>query len=301
MIGIDEDMNPKLSNADNDAKRILTDYYTQLQSKDFEILFRLSLVVETKHGIKIHPTYYFGKPTNSKPLNFMTIDRNKNTQVILKSAHDINRQSSEEYDHDDNLHKLHDDSEAAFQAYGEAQKRYEEAKKKGCEGLKLEISKIMLKAAASAMKATKAVYLAQSKKYNQASHVKTNVEDYSSRQDQRSINAVSGSGVKGRLATPSAYIYRQLGSKYIRIPDLDNETLVIVQPNRRKCGPKRVISDPLQSMIRTLAFKQHIDQSEYDKLSIDDKKLFKEILAITHLQYNFHDQLEDPLDSLRAE
>ncbi|GMF11642.1 unnamed protein product [Phytophthora lilii] len=54
-------------------------------------------------------------------------------------------------------------------------------------------------------------------------------------------------------------------------------------------------------MIRTLAFKQPIDQSEYDKLSIDDKKLFKEILAITHLQYNFHDQLEDPLNSLRAE
>ncbi|GMF28287.1 unnamed protein product [Phytophthora lilii] len=52
MSGIDEDMNPKLSNADNDAKRILTDYYTQLQSKDFKILFRLLLVVKTKHGTK---------------------------------------------------------------------------------------------------------------------------------------------------------------------------------------------------------------------------------------------------------
>ncbi|ETL27181.1 hypothetical protein L917_19078, partial [Phytophthora nicotianae] len=39
------------------------------------------------------------------------------------------------------------------------------------------------------------------------------------------------------LATPSAYTYKQLGSKYIRIPDLDAKTLVIVQPNRRKCGP----------------------------------------------------------------
>ncbi|ETM54772.1 hypothetical protein L914_01940, partial [Phytophthora nicotianae] len=39
----------------------------------------------------------------------------------------------------------------------------------------------------------------------------------------------------------------------------------------------------------------------YDKLSIDDTKLFKEILAITHLQYNFHDRLEDPLASLKAE
>ncbi|GMF47735.1 unnamed protein product [Phytophthora fragariaefolia] len=50
------------------------------------------------------------------------------------------------------------------------------------------------------------------------------------------------------LATPSAYAYKQLGSKYIRIPDLDSKTLVIVQPNRRKCGPKCQISDSLQSM-----------------------------------------------------
>ncbi|RAW23201.1 hypothetical protein PC110_g20365 [Phytophthora cactorum] len=29
--------------------------------------------------------------------------------------------------------------------------------------------------------------------------------------------------------------------------------------------------------------------------------MFKEILAITHLQYNFHDKLTDPLETLRAE
>ncbi|GMF14361.1 unnamed protein product [Phytophthora fragariaefolia] len=103
------------------------------------------------------------------------------------------------------------------------------------------------------------------------------------------------------LATPSAYTYKQLGSKYIRIPDLDAKTLVIVQPNRRKCGPKCKISDSLQSMMKTLVYKQHIDQAAYDKLNIEDKKLFKEILAITHLQYNFHDKLTDPLETLRAE
>ncbi|RAW20626.1 hypothetical protein PC110_g22932, partial [Phytophthora cactorum] len=66
------------------------------------------------------------------------------------------------------------------------------------------------------------------------------------------------------LATPSAYVYRQLGSKYIRIPDLDAKTLVIVQPNRRKCGPKCQVSDQLQSMIKTLVYKQNIDQPTYD-------------------------------------
>ncbi|GMF31619.1 unnamed protein product [Phytophthora lilii] len=103
------------------------------------------------------------------------------------------------------------------------------------------------------------------------------------------------------LATPSAYVYRQLGSKYIRIPDLDAKTLVIVQPNRRKCGPKCQISDQLQAMIKMLVYKQHIDQPTYDKLSIEYKKIFKEILAITHLQYNFQDKLTDPLETLLAE
>ncbi|GMF55388.1 unnamed protein product [Phytophthora fragariaefolia] len=49
-----------------------------------------------------------------------------------------------------------------------------------------------------------------------------------------------------------------------------------------------------------LVYKQHIDQAAYDKLNLDDKKLFKEILAITHLQYNFHDKLTDPLETLWA-
>ncbi|CEG47293.1 hypothetical protein F444_20559 [Plasmopara halstedii] len=54
-------------------------------------------------------------------------------------------------------------------------------------------------------------------------------------------------------------------------------------------------------MIKTLVYKQQIDQSGYDQLSIDDRKMFREILAITHLQYSFHDKLDDPLDTLRAE
>lgn len=54
-------------------------------------------------------------------------------------------------------------------------------------------------------------------------------------------------------------------------------------------------------MIKSLDYKQQIDQSGYDQLCIDDRKMFKEILAITHLQYSFHDKLEDPLQMLRAE
>lgn len=54
-------------------------------------------------------------------------------------------------------------------------------------------------------------------------------------------------------------------------------------------------------MIRTLVYKNQIDQDSYDTLNIDDKKLLKEFLAITHLQYNFHDKLTNPLEIFRAE
>ncbi|RAW22407.1 hypothetical protein PC110_g21157 [Phytophthora cactorum] len=177
--------------------------------------------------------------------------------------------------------------------------------------------KFAVKAAKDAVKATKTVYFMKTKKYTDAQKLYPDPDQLGERGKVKG-RGLRGAGVaplegvvrRGRtynlneiqgLATPSAYTYKQLGSKYIRIPDLDAKTLVIVQPNQRKCGPKRGISEQLRTMIRTLEFKQQIDQGAYDKLSIDDKKLFKEILAITHLQYNFHDCLQDPLESLRAE
>ncbi|GMF34197.1 unnamed protein product [Phytophthora lilii] len=83
MSGIDEDMDQNLSNADNDAKKILVDYYTQLYSNDIEIPFRLILVVDTKNGVKPHPTYYFGLPTESRSLNIMTEDYIKSINKYL--------------------------------------------------------------------------------------------------------------------------------------------------------------------------------------------------------------------------
>jgi hypothetical protein len=246
-------------------------------------------------------------------------------EVIFNNADDVKQQSEDVYEESE-LDKLHDDAERAYQSYGESQKRYEEAKKT-VKGNNSKAVRSALKAATSAMRATKAVY---SSKYNKYSKLVQEIAEEEER--ERAADDFTkhsrGQGLKGRglrgagvapldgvvrrgrtynlneiqgLATPSAYVYRQLGSKYIRIPDLDAKTLVIVQPNRRKCGPKCQISDSLQGMIRTLVYKQHIDQPSYDKLSVEDKKMFKEILAITHLQYNFHDKLTDPLETLRAE
>lgn len=246
-------------------------------------------------------------------------------EVIFNNADDVKQQSEEVYE-DSELDLLHADAERAYQAYGEAQKRYEEAKK-FVKSNNSKSARSALKAATSAMKATKSVYSTKYKKYSKLVQEIAEEEERERAADDFAMRS-RGQGLKGRglrgagvapldgvvrrgrtynlneiqgLATPSAYTYKQLGSKYIRIPDLDAKTLVIVQPNRRKCGPKCQISDSLQGMIRTLVYKNHIDQPTYDKLSVEDKKMFKEILAITHLQYNFHDKLTDPLETLRAE
>ncbi|KAK1933554.1 hypothetical protein P3T76_011768 [Phytophthora citrophthora] len=255
-------------------------------------------------------------------------------EVIFNNADDV-KQQSEEIDEESELDKLHDDAERAYLKYGEAQKQFEiirkqenaaekEARTSSSKRSKsaLKAAKSALRASLAAVRATKSVYDVKYKKYSKLAQ-EIAEEDERERAADEFAQGLKGRGLRGAgvaplegvvrrgrtynlneiqgLATPSAYVYRQLGSKYIRIPDLDAKTLVIVQPNRRKCGPKCQISDSLQGMIRTLVYKQHIDQPTYDKLSVDDKKMFKEILAITHLQYNFHDKLTDPLETLRAE
>jgi hypothetical protein len=216
-------------------------------------------------------------------------------EVIFKNANDVKQQSENVYEESE-LDKLHDDSERAYQSYGEAQKRYEEAKK-AVKGNNSKAARSALKAATSAMKATKSVYGTKYKKYSKLVQEIAEEEERERNADGFAKSS-RGQGLKGRglrgagvaplegvvrrgrtynlneiqgLATPSAYTYKQLGSKYIHIPDLDAKTLVIVQPNRRKCGPKCQISDSLQGMIRTLVYKNHIDQATYDKLSVEDK------------------------------
>ncbi|CEG35980.1 hypothetical protein F444_20559 [Plasmopara halstedii] len=73
---------------------------------------------------------------------------------------------------------------------------------------------------------------------------------------------LQGRGLRGAGVAPLEGVVRR-GRTYTSMRSTPS-------PNRRKCGPKRVIRDPLQSMIRTTGFKQHIDQADCDKLSIDD-------------------------------
>jgi len=101
-------------------------------------------------------------------------------------------------------------------------------------------------------------------------------------------------------ALASAFIYKQLGSKYIRIPELNKNVLYIVRPSREKMGPRRDISKEITEMLKDLVYNKNINQAAYDRLSIEDQKQFKEILRITHI-HAFRDELPDPLGSQRME
>ncbi|KAE9114970.1 hypothetical protein PF005_g24415 [Phytophthora fragariae] len=109
------------------------------------------------------------------------------------------------------------------------------------------------------------------------------------------LNDIQNSGLA------SAYIYKKLGSKFVRIPDLNNGVLNVCYPSRKKVGPKREISEEVKQMVKDLMYKQTIRQDEYDKLSVDDRQLFKEILQVTHIEHAFRDELPDPLSTLKME
>ncbi|GMF10659.1 unnamed protein product [Phytophthora lilii] len=284
-IEIDEDMNSSLTNADNDAKKILMDYYSKIVSEGVRIPFRLKPIVDTKSGVKANQNYYFSEPTAAKPFY---IRNHENKAVSGKRKYDEAKRAIK-----GNNSKSARSALKAATAAMKATKAVYQIKAKSYSDAKIytEVDQFSDRQDARTVRQTVNSMVGQVRTTGVGSGVKRKLQGRGLRGAGvaplegvvRRGNTYNFNEIHG-LATPSAYIYRQLGSKYIRIPDLDAKTLVIVQPNRRKCGPKRGISDSLQSVIRTLAFKQHFDQAYYDKLSIDNKKLFKDVLAI--LIYN---------------
>ncbi|KAL3659127.1 hypothetical protein V7S43_015707 [Phytophthora oleae] len=365
LSGNSEDMDKILSNADNDAKLILTRFYTDLRSKKVKVAFDLQPVIDTANEVKVHQSYYFDNPIKKRLFNIKDLTTGKaisagdlsdlmksirwmdtftalmdGFQYLDKYLTERGDKTSEEKTAQTNLtqnleilDRVLQATKAAYKEYGEAVKKYEEARELA-KNRHSKAAKSNLKAATAAMRATKANYNAKLKQYSLTKKHHPNMDlsefdDIASKREARRtissmVNKLKGRGLRGAgmkpldgakrktnqtynlndiqgMATPPAYIYRKIGSKFIRLPDLDKNTLTIVQPNRRKVGPMREISDELQAMVKDLVFRNFISQDKYDHLSINDKRLFKEILEMTHLQYNFDQHLEDPLESLRME
>lgn len=111
----------------------------------------------------------------------------------------------------------------------------------------------------------------------------------------KNLKLIEGTG------TASDLKYKRLGSKFIRVADLRSNRLKLVYPNRTPVGKLRDIDPKLAQLINTLLFDKDIDQRVYGELSIDDKQLFCEILKATHLQHQFSNTLDDPIETLKAE
>lgn len=101
--------------------------------------------------------------------------------------------------------------------------------------------------------------------------------------------------------TFSSMAYKRVGTKFVHLPKLNENLLKVVYPNRSTVGAQRKISTDLSQLIKTLVFDGTIDQQLYDSLPMDDKRVFHELLRITHTQHAMRDPVKDPRDVLKQE
>ncbi|GMF33833.1 unnamed protein product [Phytophthora lilii] len=101
--------------------------------------------------------------------------------------------------------------------------------------------------------------------------------------------------------TYSSMAYKRVGTKFVHLPKLNENLLKVVYPNRSTVGPQRKISDDLAQLIKTLVFDGTIDQQLYDSMSMGDKRVFHELLRITHTQHAMRDPVKDPREVLKQE
>ncbi|GMF28380.1 unnamed protein product [Phytophthora lilii] len=95
--------------------------------------------------------------------------------------------------------------------------------------------------------------------------------------------------------------YKRLGSKFIRKADLNSNRLKLVFPNRTSVGPIRTMSNELTEMVKDLLYNDNINQQAYRALSIDDQRVFYEIVKKTHVEHTLQTPMADPRLTLRAE
>ncbi|EGZ04909.1 hypothetical protein PHYSODRAFT_342858 [Phytophthora sojae] len=99
----------------------------------------------------------------------------------------------------------------------------------------------------------------------------------------------------------SSMAYKRVGTKFVHLPKLNENLLKVVYPNRSTVGRQCKISDDLAQLIKTLVFDGTIDQQLYDSMSMGDKRVFHELLRITHTQHAMRDPVKDPRDVLKQE
>ncbi|KAF1783079.1 hypothetical protein GQ600_2479 [Phytophthora cactorum] len=133
----------------------------------------IELVKSKGYDVKSVGTGEDNKAHRNLKQNLEILD--KVLQKLIKSTEATSRVKQQSIEPYVSLKQLHDESEAAFQNYGEALKVYDEAKE-AAKSSRSKASKSAFKAATAAMRATKAIYLTKSKKYVEATKLNTGIE-----------------------------------------------------------------------------------------------------------------------------
>jgi len=95
--------------------------------------------------------------------------------------------------------------------------------------------------------------------------------------------------------------YKRIGTKFIRKADLNNNRLKLVFPSRNSVGPLRSMSNELTEMVKDLLYNDNICQQAYRALSVEDQRVFYEIVQKTHVNHTLQTPMIDPRIELKAE
>lgn len=116
------------------------------------------------------------------------------------------------------------------------------------------------------------------------------------------LNAIKGTNSASDLK------YKQLGSKFLFMPYLEDNRIKITYPNRCPISKLIACSDDMKTLIKDLAYDGVINQELYNSLSISEKSIFHTILSRCHLVHLQKTTLPDPrvvlqfeFDKLRGE
>ncbi|RAW20800.1 hypothetical protein PC110_g22757 [Phytophthora cactorum] len=148
--------------------------------------------------------------TNDDQITKRNLDANlKYLNEILKAnSTQVKSRVDGEFD-EDPLKNIHDASKAVFQKYGEAQKRYEDAKQT-VKGTNSKAARSALKAAQSAMKATKSVYQAKAKAYSDEQRSRSEIPLSTSA--KRRGGKLIGRGLRGAGVKPLEGVHMSIVS-----------------------------------------------------------------------------------------
>jgi hypothetical protein len=95
--------------------------------------------------------------------------------------------------------------------------------------------------------------------------------------------------------------YKRIGTKFIRKADLNDNRLKLVFPSRNSVGPLRSMSKELTEMVKDLLYNDNISQQAYRALSVEDQRVFYEIVQKTHVNHTLQTPMIDPRIELKAE